>query len=1081
MRTRLSTFGTFLSLLGAATLVAACSGGGGGGGLPSFRVNGVSVTNNGVLKINRAIQISFTEDIDFSTVSLNTVRIASAGGVPVTGTFTQVDSRTISFQPTCPTQPDFSDGGFLPGGVEYELAIIAASAGNPLAVRSRGGAPIQISETRRFFTPNSSDPTELFFDTLPGAPAPVVRDVGGTQQNSSYVEIAGDPNNRVFFERDPMTGAISVNPPTSLALNLYSAEDTSIAFVIAINQPISPLASNISQATARLQYMDAGGTWRDLETRVSLTANCSGTGARLRLEPVGVLPSNTMVRAVLTTLLEDLVGETNLVPLDAFAIAATAPAPTPFADDFVENFNTTANLDQLVAFAEPRAEWGQGELRAAFSFPGTGGSTGDFDWRVPTQDVEIINTTFDTIRGGPGFTPQFDLPVVGGVIDVNNLEIPAGAEIRAIGPNPLTIYASGTVRIEGTINVSGEGNLGANTVGTANTAESGSPGRAGGGNGGDASGLTTISTPVGDTGAGPFQRLNGGGTGGESGWGSTGGNEGRRGAGAGGGRFGPNQLNQGNSGTDVFDQTALGLDAENGFPSSGGSPPTENGAFDGTQMGHYDADGAQGGLVGGSPFSDQSSTNDFFGRQYDPLTMTVTQGELLQLSAGAGGGGGGDAVSCPGSSCVFPPPWNPATNQKGGAGGGGSGSVVIVALGDVIFAGQGQIRARGGFGGHGESVGNFMWIGGGGGGGSGGHVIIQTAGRIDFTGMAQNRTAIIATGGQGAAGRNNQGGANQFGEDNIPTMDACWETGANSQCFGFVQGAGGDGGPGVIQLHAEGGLLDILLPGGTTLDDLASPNAQAPLIPVVGKRSRAQSDWIPLGLGGFRSMMAGFTPPTFSFGGTDPMTGLVMTNNQMVTPISPPVLGPAMLAAAPTLPYIDPADDRTLVMDSSSLSPEQMQNPSLLKRFVVNLFQTGNPSNDMDFEIVAATVDTMAGEARLTVSASGPALDSFQPLGTVSAQVYQTFFVVETDGVVNSLPDTASITIQFEATTASVLGQPIDPVTPMFTPDITTLNDGTDYRFLRFQVLFDIDTMTQGLGLDSPQPGLRFLRLPFAY
>ena len=41
--------------------------------------------------------------------------------------------------------------------------------------------------------------------------------------------------------------------------------------------------------------------------------------------------------------------------------------------------------------------------------------------------------------------------------------------------------------------------------------------------------------------------------------------------------------------------------------------------------------------------------------------------------------------------------------------------------------------------------------------------------------------------------------------------------------------------------------------------------------------------------------------------------------------------------------------------------------------------------------------------------------------------------------------------------------------------------DGTDYRFVRFQVLFDIDTMTQGLSLNSAQPALRFLRLPFSY
>ncbi len=1079
MRTRSLHTGLLLGLIGSAALVTACSSGGGGGGLPSFRVNGVSVTNNATLKINRSIEISFTEEVDFATVSLNTIRITSSGGVPVAGTFRQVDPKTISFQPFCPTLPDFSDGGFLPGGVQYDLAVIAASAGNPLAVRSRAGTPVVISETRKFFTPNSTDPTELFFDTLSGAPAPVVRPVGGTAMNSSYIEVGGDPSNRYYFERDPMTGAISVNPPLSVPLNLYSANETRVAFVLAINQPISPLAGNVSAATARIEFRDAAGTWRPVETRVRLTGNCAGTGAILRLEPVGVLPGDTMLRAVITTLLEDLVGETNLVPLDSFAIAATTVPPVALGDDFIENFNTTVNEDRVVPFAEPRAEWGAGTLQAAFSFPGTGGSSGNFDWRVPTVDTEILDTSFDTIRGGPGFTPQFDLPVVGGVVDVRNLEIPPGALLRAIGPNPLTIYASGSVRIEGTIDVSGEGNLGANTVGTANTAESGSPGQAGGGNGGDSSSLTTISSPTGDPGFGPFQAPAGGGGGGEAGWG-TGAADNRRGAGAGGGRFGPDQVNAG-GGTDIFDQTYIGLDVEMGFsagaPGAGGP---ENGALDGTQTGHYDAPGAQGGLVGGFPFTDSSQTNDFFGRKFDTTTMTVTQGELLKFSAGAGGGGGGDAVSCPGATCVFPPPWNPATNQKGGAGGGGGGSVRIIALGDVTFVGNGQIRARGGFGGHGESIGNFMWLGGGGGGGSGGHVIIQSAGRINFSGLNSGRLAVIATGGEGGAGRNNAGGANQFGEENFPTGDPCFEPNPTN-CLGFLRGSGGDGSPGVVQLHVEGGMADILLPGGTFLRDVTQPDPEGPLIPVVGKRSRAQSEWISLGKGGFRSMMPGFTSPTFSFGGTDTTTGLVLTTNEMVDRILPPVLGPSMVSAAPTLPYIDPADSRTLVMDSASLTQAQMLNPSLLKRDVLQLFESGNATNSMDYEIAAASIDSMAGEVRLTVSSSGPALTAFVPPGTVSAQVFQTFFAVETDGVLNSLPDTASVEIQFEATTADVLGFPVDPVTPMFTPDISTLNSGPDFRFLRFQVLFDIDTNDLGLSLNSAQPSLRFLRLPFAY
>lgn len=38
-----------------------------------------------------------------------------------------------------------------------------------------------------------------------------------------------------------------------------------------------------------------------------------------------------------------------------------------------------------------------------------------------------------------------------------------------------------------------------------------------------------------------------------------------------------------------------------------------------------------------------------------------------------------------------------------------------------------------------------------------------------------------------------------------------------------------------------------------------------------------------------------------------------------------------------------------------------------------------------------------------------------------------------------------------------------------------------DFRFLRFQVEFDIDRLVTGLSLSTPLPALDFLRLPFHY
>jgi hypothetical protein len=49
----------------------------------------------------------------------------------------------------------------------------------------------------------------------------------------------------------------------------------------------------------------------------------------------------------------------------------------------------------------------------------------------------------------------------------------------------------------------------------------------------------------------------------------------------------------------------------------------------------------------------------------------------------------------------------------------------------------------------------------------------------------------------------------------------------NNACLGHVDGAGGDGGPGLVQLHTRNGLNptnpSILLPAGLTLYDVCKP------------------------------------------------------------------------------------------------------------------------------------------------------------------------------------------------------------------------------------------------------------------
>jgi hypothetical protein len=160
--------------------------------------------------------------------------------------------------------------------------------------------------------------------------------------------------------------------------------------------------------------------------------------------------------------------------------------------------------------------------------------------------------------------------------------------------------------------------------------------------------------------------------------------------------------------------------------------------------------------------------------------------------------------------------------------------------------------ARGGHGGGGENTNFLDRVGGGSGGGSGDHVVLESAAFIDMSQVPAGPAvrAILATGGEGGAGASDQGGSST-GFEKPQNLDACPpgypKTGLNA-CLGHVHGAGGDGGPGIIQLHTPRGLSggDILLPPGKTLADLCQP------VPVY----TTASDWLLPSIGPFKELQS---------------------------------------------------------------------------------------------------------------------------------------------------------------------------------------------------------------------------------
>jgi hypothetical protein len=125
---------------------------------------------------------------------------------------------------------------------------------------------------------------------------------------------------------------------------------------------------------------------------------------------------------------------------------------------------------------------------------------------------------------------------------------------------------------------------------------------------------------------------------------------------------------------------------------------------------------------------------------------------------------------------------------------------------------------------------------------------------VDWSVPADVAFAIDTRGGQGGAGRNSLGGAvlTPLGAvESVPHVDACppgYGTSGVNACRGHVDGAGGDGGPGIVQLHTPRGRVgtdpataDILIATGTALDQFSAPapvglaaNATSSLQPDIG-------------------------------------------------------------------------------------------------------------------------------------------------------------------------------------------------------------------------------------------------------
>ncbi|QDU67020.1 IPT/TIG domain-containing protein [Engelhardtia mirabilis] len=1024
----------------------------------SLKLTDISVPKGATWQINRPIDFDFSAPIDLATVNSNTLSIKTTSGLSALGTFSVDPSRPsrVRFQPFCPGSGEPLGYGLMPGGVSYQITAFGLKSG-PTTIQSVDGQSLGATTSVSFQTPLGTSPTEVFFDTQAGPPAPLVGGPGGTAGPVTALLVAGVEQP---FELDLAGQAISI---VDVPLNFFSDLAAQVSVLLRFDQPISPSAGNLAPSMVGIERSTGGGQWDSIPTEAQLLSNCVEGGAVVALKPLGVLPPATDLRVRIGAGFEDLTGEGTRSPSANFALLRTIdpsdPAFTPpgdLADEIFESFNVGGAQassfegppDPLI----PAAVWADGLLTAAVSFEGTGGPGGDFDWQVPDGTVQVLSTDSSTIVGGPGFVPTAVQNVVDGVVNVRNLRIGEGATLRVIGPNPAKILASGNVEILGRIDVSGLDALPVSQPFSPNIPSPGAGTVAGSGRGGSGSPLTAAPSPSGGAGFGAFQVPGKGGSGGEAGYSPSNSFESNRGGGGGGGRF-------------AADSSTPPDDHFNALIGGPGAP-SATGALTGLMP-------PQPGANGPSVFVDGDPSNDFWGLLYepgdpaDPADDLIVIGELPQPWAGAGGGGGGDSIK---ASSWPPPTLVPSDNKRAAGGGSGGGQLQLQVLGDIVLGAQAQLVANGGDGAEGESTSGTNQVGGAGGGGSGGHLILQALGRLDLS--ATTGVVLEAIGGQGGIGKGD-------GDNDPPDV---------------AQSSGGDGGAGVIQVHLpdfaefdpQSGAGHVILPspGGdvaAAIAGISAPNAWQ-LYPSFSQRSRARS--IPIALGaGIDNPLSAALQPLFDFDGTvadsaAPDAGQVQTLLDQVASL------PSILSGQPL--SVDPVA-RTVVVDATALLTDAsgpfskdvyLRNPQLLRQFELELV---SGFTELSFTVASADFDASDSNLTLHLDQSGGPLSSFGGRGT-SFELVPRYFRVRNDGLQDVLAAPASIMIRFQGLAADSGGLPRldNPLVP-WTSDVSKFNDPgmpAPIEFVQFEVTFDLGPSGNSA---SPLLSLEFIRLPFRF
>lgn len=462
----------------------------------------MNVKDGMIWELNRVMEFEFNHAVDPDSISFSSIQFTVENASnPVTGSFEiKPDSggRILLFRPHCPDSEELDNGSFLPGAKRYLVSIPGAKRYGTDVLRDTDGRALRIGTSCRFVSPDRLAGS-LFVDYRKG---PLKLDPDLPIEWPAGLNLFSDPAGVTRIHFDQAIDARASNINSNNLYMLYSAGERG-----------TPEAQNFPESNR------VPGTLR-------VESNCLERGATVVHEALGILPPNRRLKLVMRRELADLVGEQNITDFapqfhDTPTLAEYYGDSTPdwstvaALDEFREDFETTHNLDIAQGLPLPAAEVSQGLIQASFAFPGIF-SGKDFVLDAGYTEVFTQGDSYVSDSHGATFRVQ------SGVLNCHNFSIAAGAEVRGRGRNPLVIYATGEVRIEGTLNVSGNHAKWPTALASPQRPEGGAKGECGGGDGGTSSQEVNQETYRGSSGNGAFQFLAAGGQGGEGGFNQAG-------------------------------------------------------------------------------------------------------------------------------------------------------------------------------------------------------------------------------------------------------------------------------------------------------------------------------------------------------------------------------------------------------------------------------------------------------------------------------------------------------------------------------------------------------------------------------